>query len=61
MGQLLRFLSVWSLEATFGLIKPSGFLDRGKGNLEGDIGPLAPVSIMGRHEINWKIRDVTVS
>lgn len=46
---------------TFGLIKPSGFLDHEKGNLEGDIGPLAPVSIMGRHEINWKIRDVTVS
>lgn len=54
MGQLLRFLSAWGLGVTFGFMKSSGLLDRGKGNLEGDTGLLAPVSRVGRHEINWK-------
>lgn len=53
-GQLLWFLSAWGLEAMFGLTKASEFLDPGKGNLEGDTGLLAPVSIVERHETSWK-------
>lgn len=52
-GQSASGFSVWSLEVTFWLTTSSGFLDHGNGNLDGDTRFLAPVSIVGRHEINW--------